>query len=340
VQLGNIPEGVTRSILVTLSPPKGIKNLDVATLNATITATDDNNCRPITATLSKTVTVTSEPEVQIIKSRIESLIPSANDVHYTVQFNNVGNAPTTNTYVVDFIPTNAVFKRAYTTGTDAAGTTFNCPNCSVLFSDSLPSLPPGASPFDVITLTDITTTFSPGTQISPGVWTSPYGTNTHWVAYAIDNSSLLPAMLVTGRTGTVGLTVTNDANGTSPGTAGSPAGDIITNEAAIFSNELLQAIGNQVQTTIAPAPGLSLVKRADVATVAGGEVFNWLVDLYNDGSGPDNIVTITDTMNPLGGTLQGVYFTWNAVAVGNGSPAGEINITADPNITLANNLDL
>jgi uncharacterized repeat protein (TIGR01451 family) len=339
LSVGNIPAGSSRDILITINAPKGVQNLDTFALNATVTGTDDNNCRPINAALSKSVTVVSEPNLSVIKSRKESVIPSGGDIHYTMQWSHAGTAPTTQSYVVDFIPTNAVFKRAYTTGTDATGTTFTCAGCKVYFSDSLPILPPGASPFDAISQADIVSAFSLGTEVSPGVWTSPFGTGTHWVAWLLDDSTKTPPMVATGRTGTVGLTVTNDDNGTAPGSTGSIAGTVITNESAVFANELLQAIGNQVSTTILPAPGLAMTKNPDRPVIGAGETYNWNVDYYNDGSGIDDVVTITDTVTLGSGSIVNIYHTWNAQAVSTGSPAGLINITSNPFISLVDNLD-
>jgi uncharacterized repeat protein (TIGR01451 family) len=339
LSVGNIPAGSSRDILITINAPKGVQNLDTFALNATVTGTDDNNCRPINAALSKSVTVVSEPNLSVIKSRKESVIPSGGDIHYTMQWSHAGTAPTTQSYVVDFIPTNAVFKRAYTTGTDATGTTFTCAGCKVYFSDSLPILPPGASPFDAISQADIVSAFSLGTEVSPGVWTSPFGTGTHWVAWLLDDSTKTPPMVATDRTGTVGLTVTNDDNGTAPGSTGSIAGTVITNESAVFANELLQAIGNQVSTTILPAPGLTMTKNPDRPVIGAGETYNWNVDYYNDGSGIDDVVTITDTVTLGSGSIVNIYHTWNAQAVSTGSPAGLINITSNPFISLVDNLD-
>ena len=132
--------------------------------------------------------------------------------------------------------------------------------------------------------------------------------------------------------------VQNDDDGTGPGSAGSPAGTIIFNEEVIFSDENLQAVGNEVRTTIADDPGLELSKVSDKDLVTSAESFVWQVDYVNNSHATDDIVTITDTL-PATVILDSVFHEWNAAAVANGQAAGSEDVTADPGVTITSNAD-
>ena len=53
-----------------------------------------------------------------------------------------------------------------------------------------------------------------------GVWESPFGDSTVYVAFLLDDSSLTKPLLATGINGSVGFYVTNDDDGAGSGTAG------------------------------------------------------------------------------------------------------------------------
>ncbi len=321
VSLGTIPMGQSKQVQITLGVPQGVKNNETYKLMPIVTAEDDNACAAITSTKDKTTSVISRSKVLVYKERDESIIPSGDAIHYKISYSNVGTAPTTDTYVVDRIPDYTVLDKAYTTGTDSNGNTYNCVGCSVLFSQNIPYLPPSVSPFTAIDVPTINANFTPGTQISPGVWTSPFGVSTRWVAYKIDNGTIVPPLNPTGGTGNVGLSVINDDDMAGPSASGSPSGTMIRNTEAILSSELLQAVGNQVVTTVLPDPGLKLNKTSSKDDLVAGESFNWYIDYTNDSGNLDTSVKLNDLL-PVGVTLNGVYNTWNEKAVLNGATPG------------------
>jgi uncharacterized repeat protein (TIGR01451 family) len=153
------------------------------------------------------------------KSRDESIIPGSpdtgKDIHYKIDYVNTGDVPTRGTYIIDAIPDKTLFKKAYTSGTDATVTTFTCSDCQVYFSDNTTDLPVSPSPVQPMSQADITSYFTLGTEVSAGEWDSPFGDNTKWVAWLIDDQSLTNPQLPTGTagTGTVGLTLMNDDDG-------------------------------------------------------------------------------------------------------------------------------
>lgn len=70
----------------------------------------------------------------------------------------------------------------------------------------------------------------------------------------------------------------------------------MTNESAVFADEVLQAISNQVITTILPDAGLFIDKKSNVNIVAAGETFDWTIDYRNDSGNSTEMATITDTL--------------------------------------------
>lgn len=356
-----IAPGATRTITVPIYIEEGeLKNADTFKITAILSA-DDDNCGPVNGSGQMIANVTAHPKLVTYKNVDESIIDSAGDIHYTIKYTNNGNSPTTNSYIVDKVPAHTTFKYAYTNGTDANGNTFTCTYCRVYFSNdtgvNYPNAgPPHAMPPSLSVTTPLddnfTDAFTLGTN-SFGVWTSPYSDQTTWVIYELSNTSGLYGITKPGESETVGLTVTNDNNGIDVGTDGSTTGTTITNATGIFSHELLQAINNQVITTILPDPGLRINKESyglapnssvikDV--VYAGESFNWKVDFYNDSGNDDTSVILTDIF-PTNSTLGAIYFTWNSDAITNGMPAGEFelcdsnNSCSDPNTTITTNLN-
>ena len=94
-------------------------------------------------------------------------------------------------------------------------------------------------------------------------------------------------------------------------------GVVIFNEAGIFSNELLQAIGNEVRTTIEETPGLYLDKTGPGVVVAG-ENFDWTIEYYNNSGSDDDVVIIEDVL-PAGVSFISASHQWNAEATTNGA---------------------
>ncbi|MFM7857985.1 MAG: hypothetical protein ACKO96_40230, partial [Flammeovirgaceae bacterium] len=103
-----------------------------------------------------------------------------------------------------------------------------------------------------------------------------------FVAFLVDNKSFSPAQFPTNNLVYVGFDVTNDKDNYGPSNAGSSNGTSINNTAAIFSSELIQAIGNQTTTNVLPDPGLRIYKTSEFDFYSAGEVIDWKVRYYND----------------------------------------------------------
>jgi uncharacterized delta-60 repeat protein/uncharacterized repeat protein (TIGR01451 family) len=340
VNLSNLNVGQTRTLTLTLAAPFGVSNNTSFTLSAILDGSDDQNCTPIAATLSQNTLINSRASVEIIKTRNESVIDGGGDIHYQVQFVSTGSAPTSNTFIVDRIPQRTVFQEAYTNGTDLDTllNDFECTNCQVYFaSRTNASLPADNSPQNPFTVNTILSNFSLGREVSPGVWLPPVSMNLNDVAYIawkLDDSSLASPILATGSNGRVGMMVTNDENAATVDIDPSISGTIITNYATILSSELLQAIGNQILTTILPDPGLDINKTSNPSVIVAGGEFDWYIDYVNDSANPDEIVTITDRL-PYGAQALEVFHTWNDYTQQQNPslPSTEQNITNNSTIT-------
>ncbi len=338
--LGDIQAGTSKIITVKYNIPPGIKNGDKISIVANVLAQDDALCAPITANLLKKSTVQSFPKLATFKNVSESVISPLDDIHYDITVRNTGSSPTTNTYVIDHVPQRTVFKQAYTTGNSPSGTAFTCTDCSVYFSTNITNLPAGLSVTNPISPATIASYFTLGTEISPGVWVPSGGVSPEsvkWIAWKVDTMSLSVPVFPTNTTKKVGLTVTNDDNGSLPGSIASPIGTIISNAPAVFSSQLLQAIDNQVFTTILPDPGLRMVKTSSTDYVTAGEQFDWTIEYYNDSGNADSNAFITDTL-PVGTSLVGLYNTWNYAAVTNGQSPLETSILSNASVSVVGNV--
>ena len=328
LSLGNLPAGGSQDISLTITAPKGLDFGQVIPFTATATATAA--CPVPPATTNGSAVANFIPRLRVYKNDVLDLIPSADFLDYTLQLTNTGEAPSHGTIVVDRVPEEMSFVSA--TGPQGERVWFSA-------DDSLP--PAYLSPTEPVTQATLTTKFSPGIKNDNGTpanpaddtWTSPFGSATHWVAWEMDLTGLSPNAYPVGTINTVGFRVKNDLDGTGPGVAGSPAGTQIFNTAATFSDELIQAIGNEVVTTIKDAPAI-VVQKTGPSVVTAGETFVWNISYYNNSGAPDDVVTITDTL-PAGVSFVSATHTWNAKALANGAPAGN-NGKAVPTSTTVN----
>jgi uncharacterized repeat protein (TIGR01451 family) len=339
IDLGAISSGNFKTATLTLNLQTGALNNSTFTVIGNIKAEDDNDCRDLTAIVSKETSVESSPVLQAFKSVDERVIPGGDLLHYTLNYRNIGTSPSTNSYVIDRVPQRTVFETAYTSGTDSSGTTFNCIGCSVYFSNNTTNLPASLTTASPITVPLINSYFTLGQQISPGVWV-PQGyapEEVVWIAWKVDNPIFTTPILPSGgNTKRVGFTARNDDNGSIPPFIPSPIGTLISNSPAILADGLPQAVDNQVFTTILPDPGLFLDKISDKEFVRAGETFNWNIQYYNDSGNADTLVNLIDTLPP-GVIVSDVFHEWNSVAVTNGASSGEVSILGNPNLLIAGN---
>lgn len=340
IDLGTISSGNFKTATLTLNLQTGALNNSTFDVVGSVKAEDDNDCRDLTAVVSKETSIESSPSLQSFKAADERVIPGGDIIHYTINYRNTGTSPSTNTYVVDRVPQRTVFETAYTSGTDSSGTTFNCTGCSVYFSNNVVNLPGSLTTADPITVSMINSYFTIGQQISPGVWI-PQGYTPEealWVAWKVDDPSFTPPIFPSGGpTKRVGFTVRNDDNGFPAPLIPSPIGTLISNSPAILADGLPQAVDNQVFTTILPDPGLYLDKVSDKEYVRAGETFNWNIEYYNDSGNADTLVNFIDTLPP-GVIVSNVFHQWNSVAVTNGAASGEVSIFSDPSLNISGNL--
>ncbi|MBC8097248.1 MAG: DUF11 domain-containing protein, partial [Akkermansiaceae bacterium] len=315
--LGLMPQGTSHSIEVQLSFPAGILNETEYSLGATITG-QGVVCGPATANSIARGKVHSSPMLRVFKSDVVDLITSGAEYDYELEYINLGTAPSTGTFVVDRVPKKTVLVRAYGNA-----------NITRVWFSGVDNLPPQAlTPFTPIDASTIATYFSPGTLNDNGTpgnpsddyWTSPFGTLTYWIAWEVDDPALIPPQFALNLPRTVGFTARNDNDAQGPGIAGSPEGTQLFNNVGIFSDELLQAIGNQVITTIKEQPSI-IVQKSGPSVLEAGVAFNWVVNYYNNSQTPADTVTITDTLPP-GITFVSATHIWNPVALGNGAPVG------------------
>jgi len=324
ILLGQMLPGASRAITLQLGLPAGILNGE--TYCVTLTGVGyDNQCGSSTISDSACGVVQSSPTLSVRKSAAADLIPTGAEYDYELQYQNLGTGPSTATFIVDRVPARTVFVRA-------SGN----PNITRVWFSAANNLPPQVlNPFAPITAATIASQFTPGTP-SGNDWSSPFGAQTYWLAFEVDDPALNPPQFGINAPRTVGFTVRNDDDGQGPGTAGSPEGTLLFNSAAIFSDELLQAIGNQVITRIDSSPSI-LVDKTGPAVVEAGVPFQWVIQYRNDTLlNPDDTVTIADTL-PAGITFISATHQWNAAAVANGAPGGASVQNVSP--TVVNNVD-
>ncbi len=316
LSIGTMPPGVSHTVTLDLSLPTGSDNGSEYSITADITGEDDYCSVPVTRCVTKGE-VRSKPQLNVVKNDVVDLIGSGDIINYTMTYYNTGNGPSHNTWVIDHVPEKAVFVSA--TGQDGA---------RVYVSDTPePDMPSSLTVFDIIDSARIAQYFTPATLNDGGtpndpsddVWTSPYGEQTLWVAWVVDDESFSPSLVPSQGSGTIGLKVRNDDDGTGSGTNGSAYGTLIFNEAGILSDELITAIGNEVITTISQSPGIQ-VSKSGPSVRSAGDTFEWTVEYVNSSANDDTEAEVTDRL-PVGVTFVSATHTWNSEAVNNGASA-------------------
>ena len=304
LEMGTLAPGGQGTAMLTVNVPEGI--VFGQPLTFTSTATVSAVCPPGPVTDTASAVARFAPSLKVHKNDVLDLIPSGGTVDYTLTLYNTGDAPSHGTFLVDRIPDEMVLVHA--TG----------PNGERVWFSATDNLPPAflssTMPIDAAT---IAANFSLGTP-NGDVWESSFGEQTRWVAWEMDCEIGESKFYPVGCAHVVGLRLKNDLDGPGPGTEGSPQGTQIFNIAGVFSDELLQAIGNEVVTTIKLSPGL-LVEKTGPDVVSKGDIFSWTVNYYNNSGIADDVVTLEDTL-PEGVEFLSATHTWNATALTNGAP--------------------
>ncbi len=331
INIGTLLPNQAKTITLDLSAPQGTLIGEQYSVNAIVTGEPvENPCLPDAVSLSKDGAIAATAVLQVVKEDALNLIPGGDLLEYVIKFNNIGDSPTTDTFVVDRLPLREVFEYAYAPNGE-----------TVYFTDkTVPDLPLFLDPTQPLDGATIAAHFTPGTLNDGGtpadftddVWTSPFGETTTWLAYKVDDPLLTPNLFPVGETREVSFVVRNDED-SQPPQVDSGDGTLLFNEVGIFSAELLQAVGNEVRTTISEDPGLYIDKEASSDIVVAGIPFEWVITYYNDSGTADSSVTIQDTL-PAGITYNGATHDWNAVATANG--ASGINAGTVPSLVTMN----
>lgn len=163
--------------------PAGMLNDETYSVNAIMRGYDDL-CPSEANVIDAIGQVISKPDITVFKVDVLNVIQPGDELTYRLEFVNVGSGPAQGTFVVDRIPGNTVFVEA--TGPQGE---------RVYFSDVASLPPPVLSATDPIDATDIAMYFTLGILNdggTPGMpaddtWTSPFGEQTAWIAWAVDS---------------------------------------------------------------------------------------------------------------------------------------------------------
>ncbi|MCC6623336.1 MAG: DUF11 domain-containing protein [Deltaproteobacteria bacterium] len=281
----------TKTVRARVKVPRGL--LDSASFSFSGTATgSDDQCGQTSGSGSTSVTVRVNPYLQVTKSASLAVAARESTFEYALGYLNSGDGASTETWIVDHVPTHLEFVSAIA---PLRGETY-------YFSTQ-------ASPTSVrndplgLTHTNILQTFSAGTAGPNGTILSPHGASTKWIAVRVDDRRLAKPQLLPTDTGIPEKLRFNMRVKTS-----ATNGSTISNEAAVFSKELVPAISNQVLTVISSNPSLA-VERTCADVVANGESFTIDLRFSNNSSNQDETVEIAETI-PAGVVIEGITKTF------------------------------
>ena len=291
LELGPINPGEERHLTMNFTFPDGLQEDAQYTVELDGIGWSTCSACPVEFRSQVSCDITGFPLLRVRKNDVQNLISSGDCVDYSISAENIGAFPSHQTWVVDRMPNNMVF----------SGCAQNPTGNDVWFSDAVPpTLPLGfsvAEPFDPST---IACCFAPGVESPPGsgCWVPPPGMATQavtYIAWRIDDPG--DNEFDPGSEITVSWSACNDDDGPGPSTNGSPPGTVIYNTTVIFSEENIQAFGNQVRTTIIDAPALEYEKTGPDIVVPG-ELFEWVIEYRNVGSEQITNVVIRDFLPP------------------------------------------
>ena len=103
---------------------------------------------------------------------------------------------------------------------------------------------------------------------------------------------------------------------------------MIVNYSAILSDDILQSIGNSVQTSIFSLPSIDLNVTPIPDTLPAGETFDLLIDYYNNSDGIADNMSIKVFL-PESVIFFGVEHARNTVSRFNGLPAGTTDLSGN-----------
>ncbi|OKH30046.1 hypothetical protein NIES2119_31610 [[Phormidium ambiguum] IAM M-71] len=340
--LGDIPNGQTRNLTVTLAIPENYNGPNQINNNATVTSNNDTDPSNNTDTVPTTITIPQRADVVAVKTGPSTVDPGGT-ITYNITVTNNGPSAATNVIIRDTLPAGVTFNSA------SDGGTFN--NGAVNFPP-IPSLAAGASINRTITVT-APTTGGPLLNIVASTSDTPDPTPTNNdgsqpPARVITTITPPGADLITTKTGpatvapggTITYTITTRNDGPNPatnviirdnipaGTTFSSASDGGTFASGVVSFPPIPSI----------APGTSVTRTVTiVAPNSGGPLVNQASNTSdtpdpnpnnNNGSEPPARVTTTITQTPVSADVVTTKTGPSTVA-----PSGTITYT----ITTTNN---
>lgn len=282
---------------------------------------NDDVCGSFQSTTSMSNTFESEKRLYIRKTSRESYMLSAWEVEYQIIIQNMGTSPTTKTYIVDIVPNKAAFVEAYTTAITKEKE-YSCEGCKVFFAKENINLPEKRDPYKPFNAGLISKYFEVGTEEN-GVWKSPYGENTKYVAYLVDDTatSLFPS----GWEKMVGIKLKNN---------GTRIGALLTNVAWAFSRDLLQTIGNPKALTVLEYPGLKTEMNSTKEIISACESFDWEIPYVHDGNIENEITTLTVRL-PNTVDLEEISHVWSSRSQTEGNLTGNaVGIKENSNVQI------
>jgi uncharacterized repeat protein (TIGR01451 family) len=326
------------TIRIQLRTPLGVA--DRSTYSVAVSAEGTQGDCPTVTSANSTLTgsVLSSPQIQIIKDQVVSLIEPGGQIDYLIRYRGIGTGPTTNTWVIDRLPfESSLFGSAKTPNGE-----------EVWFTDKLPPNMPTnqISLINPVDFNDIQANFVQGLRDDKGTpndfsddeVTSPFGDQTTWIAVNLNDPTLGGSVPISAQFREVRFSVRNDADGTGPGTAGSPSGTSISNTIAVIADGVPQAIANEIRTIVNGSASLSVERSSSVEVIRGGELFDWYFDYYNNSDADNDSVSLVIDL-PSGVSINSISNAWNDTSQANGLPSGAIDITANAVTTSVSNPD-
>ena len=272
------------SATVRVKVPQGVRSGSGFTLSARVNGFDDV-CGETVGQSSFTTTIRVDPNFVTDKRAALSIVSQGTLLDYTVRYENIGDGVSTNTFILDPVPPSTTFVSARR---PAGGGT-------VYFSRALPpnlpaSLRDATAAGFAITPALVTSSglFSPGI-VNGNTVTSPFGAETRWVAFEVDDRSFNPPILGSRIPGEAAFTVRVNQ--------GVPSGTTLSNEAAIVSTELLSAVRRPALSVVSGNPSLFVERTCD-PVAAVGELVTWSVAYTNDSANPGTTVVLSETLPP------------------------------------------
>lgn len=284
--------GASRDVTLRLAAPPGVLAGATAQLAADVRARDDL-CGAVVAAPSAALAFAGAPVLQVAVDADLGYGDTGTAVGYRVRYLDPSLTPATGTWIVDKPGPGLRVTRIEVPAYGAVWFTSRAPG------DGLPRTLGPAEPFDAALVRSRFTRLLD--EDGDGFVAPPAGTAPTYIAWSVDDATLAPPQLVTqdARSLRIEGVITADEEGA-----------IVTHQAAILSNELLQAVGTPAEFLVTPRPGLR-VALACTDVAAAQEPVTLTLPFYNDSANPSRSTTLALTL-PEGLSATAATVTWNA----------------------------